>query len=108
MTRCTYEKFRMFLSCSYKLHFIAQEHPSYKSLSLYLFFPVSLHFLSYILKSYIVALIQLSNTIKNMSTHETILSGAGKKKKKRFQINLKQREGTCRRPLRSCHQVPLS
>ena len=33
-----------------------------------------------------------------MSSNEIILSGAGKKKKKRFQINLKQREGTCRRP----------
>ena len=31
MTRCTYKQFRrMFLSCSYKLHFIALEHPSRK------------------------------------------------------------------------------
>ena len=28
MTRCIYEQFRMFLSDSYKLRFIAQEHPS--------------------------------------------------------------------------------
>ena len=37
-----------------------------------------------------------------------ILGGAVKKEKKLFLISLKQREGTCRRPLRSCHQVPLS
>ena len=30
------------------------------------------------------------------------------KTKKRFQISLKQLGGTCRRPLKSCHQVPIS